>query len=413
MSEVVAPSETSTEGQLAKPGPSTSHLPQVFNASTSLLHLSSTVLLSTAEVDIRDVHGIFQKVRVLLDTASMANFISEPCANRLGLAKIKYAQSIEGLNGMSSVSSKGLTNCFIKPVTSVGPTYFFEAIILPKLCSEQPKMKIQLAEWKHIKGLSLADPKFNIPGPIDILLGAELVPYILGPGRIFGNRGQPVALETVFGWILQGKTHDTACQPTSVLSYHTSIDLPLDTIIQRFWELENVPKASPFSEEDMKCEKFFRTTTSRTDTGRFVVSLPFRQSAPLLGDSYSQALRRFTFLENKLVKNEDIYKLYSNFIQEYIAKNYLSEVPISSYREPSAYYIPHHCVRTSKFRVVWDASAKTSNGLSLNDNLMSGPKLHHEVSEILLKFRPHPVVVICDIKQIYCQIFIKHEDRRY
>ena len=42
--------------------------------------------------------------------------------------------------------------------------------------------------------------------------------------------------------------------------------------------------------------------------------------------------------------------------------------------------MPHHCVlkdasTTTKLRVVFDASAKTTTGLSLNDCLMVGPKL--------------------------------------
>lgn len=412
-SETLTSSDAASEVQLNNPVVNGTQQPSVLNASTSTLCVASTVLLSTAQVEIRDAYGGFQRVRVLLDTASMANFISEPCVNRLGLARTNCSQSLEGLNGMSSATSKGMANCFIKPVTNKNPTFCFDAVILPKLCSTQPKVNIHIDEWKHIKGLSLADPKFNIPGPIDILLGAELVPYILGPGRVFGIPGQPVGLETVFGWVLQGKIQAKTPLYTSLLSCHTSLDFSLDTTIQKFWELESVPKASSLSEEDLQCEAFFKTTTSRTESGSFIVGLPFRHSSPLLGDSYSQALRRFTLLENKLAKDEDLFKRYSSFVKEYIDRNYISEVPISHYREPSAYYIPHHSVTTGKFRVVWDASAKTSNGLSLNDNLMSGPKLHHEVSEILLKFRSYPVAFICDIKQMYCQILVRSEDRQY
>lgn len=67
----------------------------------------------------------------------------------------------------------------------------------------------------------------------------------------------------------------------------------------------------------------------------------------------------------------------------------------------------------SKFRVVWDASARSSNGLSLNDSLYAGPKLHRDISDILLKFRSHPIAFICDIKQMYCQILVTPEHRRY
>ena len=50
-----------------------------------------------------------------------------------------------------------------------------------------------------------------------------------------------------------------------------------------------------------------------------------------------------------------------------------------------SYYLPHHCVfkedsSTTKLRVVFDASAKTSSGVFLNKQLMIGPKLQSDLS---------------------------------
>ena len=46
--------------------------------------------------------------------------------------------------------------------------------------------------------------------------------------------------------------------------------------------------------------------------------------------------------------------------------------------DSAVYNLPHHCVfkedsTTTKLRVVFDGSAKTSNGLSLNESLVVGP----------------------------------------
>lgn len=69
----------------------------------------------------------------------------------------------------------------------------------------------------------------------------------------------------------------------------------------------------------------------------------------------------------------------------------------------SRYYIPHHAVFkdtsiTTKVRVVFDASCKTSSGLSLNDCLMVGPNLQQDLLSILLRFRTFKYVITADIQ---------------
>ncbi|XP_055633801.1 uncharacterized protein LOC129774128 [Toxorhynchites rutilus septentrionalis] len=83
-----------------------------------------------------------------------------------------------------------------------------------------------------------------------------------------------------------------------------------------------------------------------------------------------------------------------------------------------AVYLPHHCVvkensSTTKCRVVFEASAKTTTGKSLNDMLMCGPVLQDSIVDILLRFRFPSVVIIGDIKQMYGMIQIHEADRDF
>ena len=192
----------------------------------------TTVLLPTAEVEVKDIRGNFQLVRVLLDTGSMANLIFESCVNRLGLHRQNCLIPIQGINNLTSASTKGITQCFLKPIGKGEPSFTFEAIILPKVCSDHPKTFINLQNLSYIKGLPMADSKIRSPGPIDMLLGAELVPYMLGSSRVFGNNGDPVAIETVFGWILQGRAECSSNEPLA--SYHVSCEPQVDVILHKF-----------------------------------------------------------------------------------------------------------------------------------------------------------------------------------
>lgn len=70
----------------------------------------------------------------------------------------------------------------------------------------------------------------------------------------------------------------------------------------------------------------------------------------------------------------------------------------------SGYYLPHHAVikessSITKLRVVFDVSAKTTSGESLNDQLT----IQEDLPSILLRWRSHRVV-ISDVAKMYRQI---------
>ncbi|XP_073811749.1 uncharacterized protein [Musca autumnalis] len=84
----------------------------------------------------------------------------------------------------------------------------------------------------------------------------------------------------------------------------------------------------------------------------------------------------------------------------------------------SHYYIPHHCVlrpdsSTTKLRVVFDASCKSSSGWSLNDILHAGPKVQGDLFGLLLLFRLPRFVFTTDIEKMYRQVLVDTRDRRY
>ena len=88
-----------------------------------------------------------------------------------------------------------------------------------------------------------------------------------------------------------------------------------------------------------------------------------------------------------------------------------SEMPI---QPESSFYLPHHCVfnensTTTKLRLVFDGSAKTSTNTSLNDSLLLGPRLQHDIFDNLLRFRFHAIAMSADIEKMYRQIALNAE----
>ncbi|XP_023221565.1 uncharacterized protein LOC111623276 [Centruroides sculpturatus] len=168
------------------------------------------------------------------------------------------------------------------------------------------------------------------------------------------------------------------------------------------------------SAEETKCEEHFQKTHRRQETGRYSVSFPFKEEKPTLGDSKQMAFRRLQALERRLEKDPHIRTQYNDFMKEYENKHHMSEVSTTE----ECYYIPRHCVirecsETTKLRVVFDASAKSSNNKSLNEQICVGPKIQDDIFEIFLRFRTWKIAISADIEKMFRQISMNNEDRRW
>ncbi len=82
----------------------------------------------------------------------------------------------------------------------------------------------------------------------------------------------------------------------------------------------------------------------------------------------------------------------------------------------NGYYLPVHGVfkdgsTTTKVRPVFDASARTSSGVSLNDQLLAGPNLYSVITDIHLRFRVYTVAQSANIGKMFKKIYLAEEDR--
>jgi len=68
---------------------------------------------------------------------------------------------------------------------------------------------------------------------------------------------------------------------------------------------------------------------------------------------------------------------------------------------------------TTKVRPVFDASAPTSSGASLNDTLRQGPNLYPLLSDVLLKFHTHNIGFSADISKMFREIKLHTEEKDF
>ncbi|KAL0830739.1 hypothetical protein ABMA28_002867 [Loxostege sticticalis] len=375
----------------------------------------STVLLATAIVQVQDANGNMQSFRALFDTGSQSNFITESAVRRLQLVPNRTSASVCGL-GEAFAPISGDVTCCVGTQNKI--CFKLNMNVIPKICSDQPIAELNSSRWSHIQSLTLADPSFDIPGPVDILLAADVFAESLLGQQIKGSQNQPTAFKSIFGWLLLGKTYLNSSTALLTSSLSSNIDIELNSLVHRFWELDDVPKATSLTPEEQLCEQKFVAEHHRDTSGRYVVKYPFKDdSEPIFNGSREVALRRFYAIEKRLSTDHDLSSQYCEFMADYIESNHMSLVPLDQ-MGTGKYYIPHHCVlrpdsTTTRLRVVFDASAKDRNAKSFNDSQLIGPKLQPDIFKILLHFREHEIVIMADVRQMYRQILISPEHREY
>ena len=341
--------------------------------------------------------------RTLLDSGSQSNLITDNLVNRLGLPLRKHQTRIFGLGAKDELHHQGTTDFLLTPKNETAIPV--RAFVMSKLTNVLHSSKVSTTSWKHLPNLRLADPTFNTPSGIDLILGAELYETIMLDARIKENNNITYR-NSLFGWVVIGGSPSVPIQ--SLTTCFSSMKLIPEDTSKKFWEIEELPHSRHFTKEEQACEEHFQRTIKRNQNGQFVVKLPFKENATPLGDSFQQAKRRLDTLLRRLIRDESLYARYTAFIEEFLDLGHMekipdSEIPIESSK---SFYLPHHCVlkessTTTKLRVVFDASAKTTSGVSLNDNLMLGPKVQKDLFDILIRFRFHKVALSADIAKMY------------
>ena len=107
------------------------------------------------------------------------------------------------------------------------------------------------------------------------------------------------AFETDLGWVICGNTGSTSPSAQAnvhITTFHTSV-MSSDDVLRKFWELEESPSVQAcLSAEERIVVRHFESNHTRSTEGRFSVPLPRNPSATPLGESRSQAVRRFLSL---------------------------------------------------------------------------------------------------------------------
>lgn len=379
------------------------------------------VWLSTVRVFVLNWNGEAVPARALLDMGAQSNFMSERLAQQLRLRRTRVQKPLYGVGSVALTASSTVTTTVKSRNSFYSSTVEF--LVLTNVTADYPPQSVDVQPWNIPSDVMLADPEFNQLGKIDLLLGAEIFAELLDQGQLKLAPNLPKLFETKFGWIVSGRMEQNTRENTANynLACCNVTEEKFNTAMERLVSLENLPEEKIPSEDDIACIDLYETTTRQNEDGRYVVTLPkVPQGSALLGESKEIALRRFMAIERRMRADKDLREAYKEFMQEYISLGHMSCIgtyaDIETKGPAPVYYLPHHAVWkagsvTTRCRVVFDASCKTSSGKSLNDMLRTGPQIQEDIVNIQLRFRMKKVALVADVVKMYRQVLVEDNDK--
>lgn len=187
----------------------------------------------------------------------------------------------------------------------------------------------------------------------------------------------------------------------------------------KFWDFSPCTTDIPVSEADL-CEELYKKEVYQNEEGRYVVPIPWKDTDLKLGHSYKKTLSFYFGQEARWTKDAEHLKMSNEFMTEYLEMGHMSRVPKEEQKIESGdvYYVPYISILrkdavTTKLRNVFNASAPTSTGVSLNNIVHAGPKLQTKIFDVITGgMRQHKYFYSGDITKMFRQTLLKKEDSK-
>ncbi|XP_028404089.1 uncharacterized protein LOC114526762 [Dendronephthya gigantea] len=354
------------------------------------------------------------RVRVLFDSGSQRSFVTTKRARELGCKMLRRESLSVGTFGQRALKSevREVVQLDLKSVRG-DEVVSVEAYVVPEISFIRNQHLERVRDsYLHLKGLWLADVCMsNVELEIDVLVGADYLWMFHGDRIVRGKADEPVAIETLLGWVLSGPVglasrdaDDSAV--VSIVSCEPAVD------VGRFWELESIGiKADVDVHESVISDLKFNGQ-------RYSVGLPWRENHDPLPSNYEVSIKRMKGQIRRLTKDPELLSEYDAIIKNQEQVGIIERVSKDEIGPDSkVHYIPHQAVvrrdaKTTKVRIVYDASAKAQkSSVSLNDCLHAGPSLNPLLFDILVRFREQSVALVADIEKAFLNIEVHEKDR--
>jgi len=195
---------------------------------------------------------------------------------------------------------QGVVQLTIQPRDRPTPSINVKPWVLSSITTDIPARQLPAQGRARCNHLNLANPSFNKPAPVDMLIGADIFPQVWNDKSSFVRSrfaiGVQFCLRLGPGWF-SSRTSRHWCS-----AYAGVLGIFMEALMERFWNVEEPEVAPPQFTEHGLCETLFSSEISCNSQDRFSVPFPFRsdRKSEDFPGLRQIALNRFFHLERKL-----------------------------------------------------------------------------------------------------------------
>ena len=391
--------------------------------------LSSQTPITILHTAIADVNG--QKLKLLLDAGADASVTLKKCYEKLGLRpkEANKVLTIRTMNGHKSSSSKYVE-------VNLGKDIKIKTFAIAQDYNiDQQKFDL-LKIWPTLDKTLAKEVKENTTaGGIDMIIGLDhLYGTISNTRHILHPEKKLALMHTVFGFSIGGTTasrDDSSSEQEAIQILNSSFQVEKEPTKHNDTEREiqenmnilfeteadvnqlDVGKDHKSEDERYAMEEFKKHLTFKN--GMYWVKPLFKKPpdyTPLL-NNYNIAEKNYQSLRRRLAKDKSLEEQYKAEINKLIHKGDIEEVSENQLEasDPKRHinYLPQIVVQrqekvTSKVRPVFNASSKNNQNVSLNDNILCGPKTQESINKLSILMRLKPIVVLADLQKMFHSI---------
>ncbi|TPP57117.1 Protein disulfide-isomerase [Fasciola gigantica] len=273
----------------------------------------------------------------LLDNGSDSTLLSSAAANSLGIDGPLTRLSVTTLAGTASqVTSE--VNFAVQSLSGDYQPQVERAYTLKTLPVQTAYIPSGLESWSHLRDVHFEEIKDRT---VDLLIGTNTPESHWVQDQRIGTSRQPYAVKTVLGWVLLGPTGRSATQWKYVNCLASEVTM--ESEILKLYETEfgdatHNEKLSHSLEDKVALEIVQGSVT--IVEGHYQLSLPWKRNWREIPENRYLAERRLNSLRIRFLKDPNLLSKYTDIMETYERKGYISRVPESQYNETR--FIPHH-----------------------------------------------------------------------
>ena len=148
----------------------------------------------TSQVLLTNATGHQIEATAMLDSGAAVSVMSSRMMSHLQLKKGAEWMTVSGVESSKNSPARPTTNVTVTSLFNPDWSTTVKVVILPRAARDLPEHPLpSLEKMPHLKDLPLADPHFQKPRRVDLILDVDFMDEVMLPEKIKGPAGTPSA----------------------------------------------------------------------------------------------------------------------------------------------------------------------------------------------------------------------------